>query len=54
MGELSRLFPLEIAQDDKWPATAKQGSSGKAKVSERSERALDEDENTRDESREMA
>ncbi|GMI63258.1 hypothetical protein ScalyP_jg8640 [Parmales sp. scaly parma] len=32
MGELSRLFPLEIAQDDKWPATAKQGSSGKAKL----------------------
>jgi len=32
MGELSRLFPTEIAQDEKWPATATQGPNGKAKL----------------------
>merc|ERR1719252_84756 len=28
MGELARLFPTEIANDDRWPATSKQGPSG--------------------------
>jgi 15-cis-phytoene desaturase len=32
MGELSRLFPTEIAQDDKWPSTAKQGPQGQARL----------------------
>jgi len=32
MGELSRLFPTEIAQDDKWPATASQGPNGRARL----------------------
>jgi len=32
MGELSRLFPTEIAADDRWPSTAKQGPQGKAKL----------------------
>lgn len=32
MGELARLFPTEIANDDKWPATSKQGPNGKAKL----------------------
>jgi 15-cis-phytoene desaturase len=32
MGELARLFPTEIANDDKWPATAKQGPKGEAKL----------------------
>ena len=32
MGELARLFPLEIANDPRWPATAKQGPAGKAKL----------------------
>ena len=32
MGELARLFPLEIANDPKWPATAGQGPTGKAKL----------------------
>lgn len=30
MGELARLFPTEIANDEKWPATSKQGPNGKA------------------------
>ena len=32
MGELARLFPTEIANDPKWPATASQGPSGQAKL----------------------
>jgi len=32
MGELARLFPTEIAADEKWPATSKQGPGGKAKL----------------------
>merc|ERR1719217_916810 len=32
MGELARLFPTEIANDPKWPATASQGPNGKAKL----------------------
>merc|ERR1712134_176206 len=32
MGELARLFPTEIANDKRWPATAKQGPDGKAKL----------------------
>ena len=32
MGELARLFPLEIANDPKWPATAKQGAGAQAKL----------------------
>merc|ERR1712232_1265030 len=32
MGELARLFPTEIAADEKWPATANQGPQGKAKL----------------------
>jgi len=30
MGELARLFPTEIANDAKWPATSEQGPNGKA------------------------
>lgn len=32
MGELARLFPTEIAADEKWPATAAQGPQGQAKL----------------------
>uniref|UniRef100_A0A7S4VUE4 15-cis-phytoene desaturase, chloroplastic/chromoplastic n=1 Tax=Ditylum brightwellii TaxID=49249 RepID=A0A7S4VUE4_9STRA len=32
MGELARLFPTEIAADDKWPATSEQGPGGQAKL----------------------
>ena len=32
MGELARLFPTEIANDPKWPATASQGPNGQAKL----------------------
>merc|ERR1719152_219593 len=32
MGELARLFPTEIANDPKWPATGKQGTQGQAKL----------------------
>lgn len=32
MGELARLFPLEIANDPKWPSTSKQGPQGQAKL----------------------
>jgi len=32
MGELARLFPTEIANDEKWPATSKQGPKGQAKL----------------------
>mmetsp|Transcript_20993 Transcript_20993/g.29444 ORF Transcript_20993/g.29444 Transcript_20993/m.29444 type:complete len:623 (+) Transcript_20993:129-1997(+) len=32
MGELARLFPTEIANDDAWPATKDQGPSGQAKL----------------------
>ena len=32
MGELARLFPTEIAADPTWPATAKQGPQGQAKL----------------------
>lgn len=32
MGELARLFPTEIANDEKWPATSKQGPNGQAKL----------------------
>lgn len=32
MGELARLFPTEIANDDKWPCTSKQGPNGQAKL----------------------
>jgi len=32
LGELARLFPLEIAQDERWPATMQQGPKGQAKL----------------------
>ena len=32
MGELARLFPTEIAKDDKWPATSRQGPNGQARL----------------------
>jgi 15-cis-phytoene desaturase len=32
MGELARLFPTEIANDDKWPSTSKQGPRGEARL----------------------
>jgi len=32
MGELARLFPTEIANDVKWPATSEQGPQGTAKL----------------------
>lgn len=32
MGELARLFPTEIANDEKWPATSEQGPNGEAKL----------------------
>jgi len=32
MGDLARLFPTEIANDEKWPATSQQGPDGKAKL----------------------
>jgi len=32
MGELARLFPTEIANDERWPATSKQGTQGQAKL----------------------
>uniref|UniRef100_A0A7S2CQ54 Amine oxidase n=1 Tax=Haptolina brevifila TaxID=156173 RepID=A0A7S2CQ54_9EUKA len=32
MGELARLFPTEIANDPKWPATASQSLQGKARL----------------------
>ena len=32
MGELARLFPTEIANDERWPATSKQGPQGQAKL----------------------
>jgi len=32
MGELSRLFPLDIANDEKWPSTSGQSSQGEAKL----------------------
>ena len=32
MGELARLFPTEIAKDDKWPATSKQSPQGQARL----------------------
>jgi len=32
MGELARLFPLEIANDPRWPATSKQSSAGQARL----------------------
>merc|ERR1719265_2970532 len=32
MGELARLFPLEIANDPKWPATSKQTPQGQARL----------------------
>jgi len=32
MGELARLFPLEIANDPRWPTTSKQGPKGQAKL----------------------
>jgi len=32
MGELARLFPAEIANDERWPATSSQGAGGKAKL----------------------
>jgi 15-cis-phytoene desaturase len=32
MGELARLFPTEIAADENWPATMKQGPGAKAKL----------------------
>jgi 15-cis-phytoene desaturase len=32
MGELARLFPTEIANDDRWPATSKQGPNGQARL----------------------
>lgn len=32
MGELARLFPTEIAADEKWPATATQGPDGQARL----------------------
>merc|ERR1712127_917736 len=32
MGELARLFPTEIAADEKWPSTSQQGPGGQAKL----------------------
>ena len=32
MGELSRLFPQDIANDERWPSTSKQGPNGQAKL----------------------
>mmetsp|Transcript_21120 Transcript_21120/g.38367 ORF Transcript_21120/g.38367 Transcript_21120/m.38367 type:complete len:450 (-) Transcript_21120:4349-5698(-) len=32
MGELARLFPTEIAADEKWPATKNQGPDGEARL----------------------
>nr|AUE44555.1 phytoene desaturase [Prymnesium parvum] len=32
MGELARLFPTEIANDDRWPATKEQGPKGQARL----------------------
>jgi 15-cis-phytoene desaturase len=32
MGELARLFPTEIAADEKWPATKNQGPQGQARL----------------------
>lgn len=32
MGELARLFPVDIAADEKWPATMGQGPEGEAKL----------------------
>mmetsp|Transcript_15856 Transcript_15856/g.33311 ORF Transcript_15856/g.33311 Transcript_15856/m.33311 type:complete len:620 (-) Transcript_15856:56-1915(-) len=32
MGELARLFPTEIANDETWPSTSKQGPQGQAKL----------------------
>jgi len=32
MGELARLFPTEIAADDKWPSTKDQSINGKARL----------------------
>mmetsp|Transcript_5454 Transcript_5454/g.10540 ORF Transcript_5454/g.10540 Transcript_5454/m.10540 type:complete len:624 (+) Transcript_5454:346-2217(+) len=32
MGDLARLFPTEIANDEKWPSTSEQGPNGKAKL----------------------
>jgi 15-cis-phytoene desaturase len=32
MGELARLFPTEIANDDRWPSTSKQGPKGEARL----------------------
>ncbi|KAL7532742.1 hypothetical protein ACHAXR_004816 [Thalassiosira sp. AJA248-18] len=32
MGELARLFPTEIANDEKWPCTSQQGPNGQAKL----------------------
>eukprot|EP00967_Tisochrysis_lutea_P117522 scaffold190106_cov31-Tisochrysis_lutea.AAC.1 len=32
LGELARLFPTEIANDERWPATSTQGAAGKAKL----------------------
>jgi 15-cis-phytoene desaturase len=32
MGDLARLFPTEIAQDEKWPSTKNQSPQGKAKL----------------------
>jgi len=32
MGELARLFPTEIAADEKWPSTKNQGPNGEAKL----------------------
>jgi len=32
MGELARLFPTEIANDPRWPATGEQGPAGQAKL----------------------
>jgi 15-cis-phytoene desaturase len=32
MGELARLFPTEIANDERWPATGNQGPKGQAKL----------------------
>jgi len=32
MGELARLFPTEIAADDKWPSTKNQSPNGKARL----------------------
>jgi 15-cis-phytoene desaturase len=32
MGELARLFPTEIANDERWPSTSKQGPKGEARL----------------------